>query len=805
MFTIDVDSSGTPVTIDLSDMAGSTDTITGVALATELTNRINQSFGDERYFDFTGNTTFQINATVSGVNKTATIDLLDVHSFKKETLTFTAATTAGTLTVGGVAVALDGTENTPAAVAAKVETALTASTLIDGTDRSVVDNLDGTLTFNWVAADGAATDLTMVVDTTDATAASAVAKYYVKGFTEIDAVTKDVAAAAMQTLVSAAGLTTVAVAFDAVEGGFSFSEDDDGVISLQAPQSAKTYDFDGSSIASDDGLTFTLVRGTTTTTLQADDLDAAATLDDIVTAVQAQSAYATSGYTFDNVDGQLRIARNDGVTFTSAVASTGSFSGTLTDPDNSDATAVGAAASTVAASSVTSNGVLGLGTIPATVGDTGLYTPIGASLNGHVMPNGDLIRSLADQRYGLKVTFDNVNERFTFASGTTGDTSSITITDSNTLAESLFGVSAPTGTPLAVAISDTALRGTVSLPAETKGTQVAINVNNNFSVDTTNNTFVVSVDDVKGTVTLPPSDTYTLDGFMAALQKEINGLANDTGSTVSGVTVSYDRVLNAFAFTTGTTGTNSFIKVSGSTNWGLANVEAGRGSTSSWIKPTQFTEFIDGVGVSKYIDEFGEETTSADGFAELPEWSPLYLDKGELTFNTSGNLISPSTGSQLDTVYLADGKGALTINIDYSASTQYSSAFAVLSQSQDGRPEGDLVGLNIGDDGLVSASYSNGSQNTLAKVILSNFSSPAGLRQIGDSSFYATAKSGDPKIGEAGTAGFGTIRAGATERANVDLTQELVDLITAQRNFQANAKAIETSTTMTQAIIQIRT
>ncbi|MDO7649424.1 MAG: flagellar hook-basal body complex protein, partial [Burkholderiaceae bacterium] len=91
MFTIDVDSSGTPVTIDLSDMAASTDTITGVALAQELTNRINQSFGDERYFDFTGNTTFQINAAVSGVNQTAVIDLLDVHSFKKETLTFTAA------------------------------------------------------------------------------------------------------------------------------------------------------------------------------------------------------------------------------------------------------------------------------------------------------------------------------------------------------------------------------------------------------------------------------------------------------------------------------------------------------------------------------------------------------------------------------------------------------------------------------------------------------------------------------------------------------------------------------------------
>jgi len=438
------------------------------------------------------------------------------------------------------------------------------------------------------------------------------------------------------------------------------------------------------------------------------------------------------------------------------------------------------------------------------VGDNGLYTPIGTSLNGQVSPNGGLVRTLATQRFGMNVTFDNVNEQFSFSSGSTGDASSITITDSNSLALSLLGISATAADPLAVATSDTALRGTVSSPAVTTGTQVAINVNNNFSVDSSNNTFVVSVDDVKGTVTLPASDSYTLDGFMLALEKEINTLASDTGSSTSGVTVSYDQVLNAFKFTTGTSGTDSFIKVSGSSNWGLANVDAGRGTTSSWIKPTQFQEVNNGVSVSKYIDEFGVETTSADGFTVLPEWSPIYLDKGELTFNTSGNLISPQTGSQLDTVYLADGKGALTINIDYSASTQYSSAFAVLSQSQDGRPEGDLVGLDIGDDGLVSASYSNGTQNTLAKVILANFSSPAGLRQIGNSSFYSTAKSGNPKIGEAGSAGFGTVRAGATERANVDLTQELVDLITAQRNFQANSKAIETSSTMTQAIINIR-
>jgi flagellar hook-basal body protein len=115
-----------------------------------------------------------------------------------------------------------------------------------------------------------------------------------------------------------------------------------------------------------------------------------------------------------------------------------------------------------------------------------------------------------------------------------------------------------------------------------------------------------------------------------------------------------------------------------------------------------------------------------------------------------------------------------------------------------------LVGVTIANDGLVSASFSNGTQKSLAKILLTNFSSPGGLRQIGDSSFLASAASGKPLLGTAGSAGFGTLRAGATERANVDLTQELVDLITAQRNFQANAKAIETSSTMTSAIINLR-
>jgi len=270
------------------------------------------------------------------------------------------------------------------------------------------------------------------------------------------------------------------------------------------------------------------------------------------------------------------------------------------------------------------------------------------------------------------------------------------------------------------------------------------------------------------------------------------------------VKVTYDSENSRFVFTSGTTGADSFIKVSGSSAWGLENVDAGRGSISTWIYPTQHKDLVGGVLQPKYIDRNGQETTSGDGFTTLPPWSPVFLQKGQLTFDTGGKLVSPLQGTQLETVYLAGGKGALTINVNYAGSTQFQSAFAVLSQSQDGAPEGELVGVTIANNGLVSASFSNGTQKSLAKILLTNFSSPSGLRQIGDSSFLASAASGAPILGNAGSAGFGTLRAGATERSNVDLTSELVDLITSQRNFQANAKAIETSSTMTSAIINLR-
>ena len=452
----------------------------------------------------------------------------------------------------------------------------------------------------------------------------------------------------------------------------------------------------------------------------------------------------------------------------------------------------------VSSGSATKNSVLGFPVALTTLTEIGLT-------GQKTVPNGALERAAVEQRFGMKIEYDTVNKVFTMKSGTTGDKSSMSIASSNTTATALLGFS-----NAAVAKSSIATRGISSTPGIATGATPTINTSNNFAVDATNNTFVVTVDGIKGNVVIPIDSNYSLTRFMSELEKGINALGlnpevtGGTQKTVNGVKVTYDALKNRFVFTTGTKGSDSFIKISGSANWGLENVDAGRGTTTSWIKPTQRKDVVNGTPQPKYIDGAGNETTNADGFTTLPPWSPIYLDKGELTFDTGGNLVSPVKGTQLETVYLEGGKGALTINIDYSASTQFSSAFAVLSQSQDGAPEGDLVGVTIANDGLVSASFSNGTQKSLAKILLTNFSSPAGLRQLGDSSFLASAASGKPILGNAGSAGFGTLRAGATERANVDLTQELVDLITAQRNFQANAKAIETSSTMTSAIINLR-
>ena len=434
-----------------------------------------------------------------------------------------------------------------------------------------------------------------------------------------------------------------------------------------------------------------------------------------------------------------------------------------------------------------------------------------------VLPNGEAL-PVADQRYGMKVEYSD--GKFSFKSGTTGDASSINIelnttdgaamaadesnlTAGSKLARALFGMSDTQGILAQSSQVNNlpTLRGQASRPAVVTGNAMGIDASESFSVSAANKNLTVIIDGISSQINLDEGQ-YSIGTFTTELQDKINLMADSLGRTVAGVKVGYDETKGALTVTGSTTSTDSFIQITGHADWGLENIDAAFGSTSTFVELTADTEGAAAVYVVQNQDGTWTEQTEKADFEEnnIPFWTPIFLDKGELTFDTSGTLVSPQASYALE----SDSITGTTVNIAYTASTQFNSPFAVLSQSQNGAPEGDLVGVNIGDDGLVVASYSNGSQKSLGKIIIANFSSPTGLRQIGDSSFFATSDSGAANYGEPGSAGFGTLRAGSRERSNVDLTSELVDLITAQRNFQANAKAIETSSTMTSAIINIR-
>lgn len=413
-----------------------------------------------------------------------------------------------------------------------------------------------------------------------------------------------------------------------------------------------------------------------------------------------------------------------------------------------------------------------------------------------LLPNSD------DRRYGVSVNFDPDTKQFTVSSGTTGDASSIEVTAADDNAKNLMGFDPANISSIlsVVPSSDVALRGQASQPATLQGSAMTIDTTKNVQVGSGNKLLQVAVDGITGTVELV-TGAFTMEQVAQDMQTKINQLVDEeTGRKVTGVTVTWDPTAKRLKFQTGTTGEGASIQVTGSnSDWGLADTKMASGVTTDWTSLKQYTE----NGQLQYVKN-GSQTEIPTGLSTKTQWWPIFLDRGELSFDLTGKPVSPLNLMQFEKAFLDGGQGALTMSIDFTQSTQYASPFAVLSQAQDGAPEGELMGLDIGVDGLVSATYSNGYQASLGKIALANFSSPTGLRQIGDASYLASSTSGAPKIGEAGSAGFGSIRAGATERANVDLTQELVDLITAQRNFQANAKAIETSSTMTQAIINLR-
>ena len=144
------------------------------------------------------------------------------------------------------------------------------------------------------------------------------------------------------------------------------------------------------------------------------------------------------------------------------------------------------------------------------------------------------------------------------------------------------------------------------------------------------------------------------------------------------------------------------------------------------------------------------------------------------------------------------------IVFDFSKSSQFASSFAVNSVAQDGYTTGELAGLEIDDTGVIFARYTNGQSKVQGQIILANFANVQGLTPVGKTQWVQSFESGEPVIGTPMSGTLGALQAGALEDSNVELSDQLVNLIVAQRNYQANAKTIETESAITQTIINLR-
>jgi len=209
-------------------------------------------------------------------------------------------------------------------------------------------------------------------------------------------------------------------------------------------------------------------------------------------------------------------------------------------------------------------------------------------------------------------------------------------------------------------------------------------------------------------------------------------------------------------------------------------------------------------------------------YASVDGTDPAFsgLTTSTVSFNSSGQLVPtatmPGNGIVGAAVNLTNVMAALTppqvniaapvlsFNIDFATSTQFGSASGTNSLNQNGYTSGRLTGVSVGDDGIIRGNYSNGQSRDLGQVVLANFTNPNGLISKGGNQWQDSTASGSPAVGAPNTGTLGVLQSAAIEESNVDLTAELVNMITEQRNYQANAQSIKTQDQILQTLVNLR-
>jgi flagellar hook protein FlgE len=231
------------------------------------------------------------------------------------------------------------------------------------------------------------------------------------------------------------------------------------------------------------------------------------------------------------------------------------------------------------------------------------------------------------------------------------------------------------------------------------------------------------------------------------------------------------------------------------------------------FNPSDPTSYTNTTSLTVY-DSLGAAHTQSLYFikgAAANSWTlQAYIDgnavgSAPLNYSSSGVLTTPANGQITLPPYTpATGAANMAITLNVRGTQQTGSNFAVTAVQQNGFTVGTLTGINIDNTGVVQATFTNGRSVDLGQIAMATFANPQGLQQLGNASWSQTTASGAVVQGVAGGSGFGTIQSGALEQSNVDTTSALVQMITAQRDFQANAQMIQTDDQITQTVINIR-
>ncbi len=186
--------------------------------------------------------------------------------------------------------------------------------------------------------------------------------------------------------------------------------------------------------------------------------------------------------------------------------------------------------------------------------------------------------------------------------------------------------------------------------------------------------------------------------------------------------------------------------------------------------------------------------------------------KGKLSFGQDGSVSSFSYDDGSSELEFDPRNGSSDVKVkmnlggprDFTGVTQFRSATTATAVGQDGYTMGRLRQISIGEDGVISGSFTNGTAKNLAKILIADFTNPGGLQRVKDSVYTASSNSGDPIFGAAGAQGSSTIKPGSLELSNVELAQEFTDMITTQRGFQANGRVITVSDTMLEELVNLK-